>query len=533
MYELFKDELKRLNLLKIKPKNDNKIIKIAIYRNHAFENVASVLNAFLDFSDITAEYTYSDYDDSLNFQVKESDLNILWVDLERYKTHNIKEFLIERFVYLRSLSNKPIFLVYLGEEQDFTGINIPDCFYLCINNIIQQLGNESYDTEKEVISGTRLSSKACILIAQVLGLKYIPSILKPGIKALVLDLDNTLYKGILGEDGIDNIELNEDYKELQQYIKELKNQGFFVCLASKNEEKDVFELFQCRKDFILKWEDFTAVKINWENKAQNIYELSKIMNIGMDSILFVDDNPAEIQNVQYSGYSLKTILAESPKDALKILKLYPGLLKFSHLKEDDIRTQDVQANLIRSEYAKTLSPKEYFEKLGIKLIYSINDYEQIPRVSELFNKTNQFILNYKRYNQEEVFALMQASDSAIITIQMSDKLSDSGIIALLAVHFNDGVLVADDLTVSCRALGRNLENIMIPYMFLIARDLFKSSSNIIINYKKGERNMPALKWLNTLIGCGLKDFGTVEYVIPKNIDTAGLIIEVNNEKSKV
>lgn len=525
---LFKNNIKRLDLLKIKSKESNSKIRISIFRNHSFESVASVLNAFLDLSDMTAEYIYSDYDDSLNFDIKESDLNIIWLDVERYKNINLEDFLTERLTFLRQNTKAPILLIYTGKKITPHIESIPDCYNIHTNEVTEELGDEAYDLEKEAYSGTRLSNKSAILIAQKLGLQILPAIFKQQLKALVFDLDNTLYAGILGEDGIRGIKLTNEHKKLQNYIKELKNKGFFICIASKNEEDDAIELFKQRADFPLRWEDFTAAKVNWQDKSKNLQELAKIMNIGLDSIVFIDDNPAEIQNIEFSGLPVKTILAENPEALLQILSIYPGLLKLKKTSEDNIRSKDIKANAERIALAKKLSVAEYFSKLGIELCFTINDCTQVPRIAELFNKTNQFILNYKRYSESEVKTIMNEYKSVIITVKMSDILSDSGIIALLSAHNDAGSLIVDEITVSCRALGRNLENIMLPKLIQLAKNHLKANNSAQIKYKKGPRNQPAISWIENLSGAKAESEGTVQYKIPEIIKTEGIKIEIKD-----
>lgn len=512
------NHLRRLDLLNVPSGNRN--IKIAVYRNHSFEIISSVLNAFLSESDYQASFVYSDYDDSLNFQFKEADIQLIWIDTNRYKSNDLEEFLKERAEVLRSQTKSPILIAYTGDVE----LNIcnltTDCFALYVPKYINIFEAEAYDLAKEPFSGTRLSSKSCLEIARILGMRYIPALLETPLKAIVVDLDNTLYKGILGEDGIENLIPN---LELQQQLKNLKNQGFFLCIASKNEENDAKKMFNQRDDFVLRWEDFTTYQINWNSKADNIVKISQTLNIGLNSILFIDDNPAEIQNVEHLG--IKTILAKV--NISQILKYYPRLLKLKTSDEDAIRSRDIQANEQRLQMLKSLSKEEYFKKLAIKLEYGINVAEQITRVAELLNKTNQFILSYLRYNESQVKEFVSDPNNILITIKMSDNLSDSGIIAICLASKNEDNLFVKELTVSCRALGRNLEDTMLPYMFNIAHTKLNCQGNIKIAYQKGEKNIPALNWLTHYTKTALQENGivTVDY---QDIDTEGLIIEVNN-----
>ncbi|MBR1946424.1 MAG: HAD-IIIC family phosphatase [Alphaproteobacteria bacterium] len=515
---LFAFPLNRLNLLKLPEQKAERKIKIAVYRNHSFEMTAGILNVFLRFSGLEASFDYSDYDDSLNFRTIEADLHLIWVDIERYKTSDIAAFLKERAETLSAKTQKPVLLAYTGRSVDLS-LTAADCFSFRVDDWLAELGDQAYDEAKEAYSGTRLSNKAVLEAARVLGLKYIPAIFKTPLKAVVLDLDNTLYKGILGEDGVDALIPDN---ALQSEIKKLKKDGFFICLCSKNEEEDVRKMFEKRTDFVLKMEDFTAVQINWQSKADNILKLAKTLNIGTDAMLFIDDNPAEIENVRPTG--VKTLLAK--ENIARVVSYYPGLMKLRSSAEDALRTKDVQANAARMELAKTLSREEYFQKLGIKLVYSVNDETQIPRVAELFGKTNQFILSYKRYKETDVRSFMRDSGKCVITIHMSDSLSDSGIIVILAAHAENGVLTADELTVSCRALGRNLEDVMLPELFRLAQNRLHAKKQMEIPYLKGERNMPALKWLAALTGTETGERGTAVYEIPEKIDLSGLTVEV-------
>lgn len=516
---LYADVLKRMTLLDFAEKASGSKIKVSVHRNHAFEMVASVLNAFLQESGLCADFEYSDYDDSFNFQHFDADVHILWIDVNRYKIDNIAEFIKERVKALRSHTTKPILIIYTGgtimELNDIT----TDAYALSVDELLSDVKVNIYDENKESISGTRLSGSACLYLSRIIGLKYIPALLKTPFKAIVVDLDNTLYKGILGEDGIDNLIPNND---LQAELKKFKQSGLFLCIASKNEENDVKELFNKRSDFLLKMDDFTLTQINWGSKNDNLLKIAKALNVGTDSILFIDDNPAEIQNVELSG--VRTLLAQD--DVVNIIKFMPGLLKLKHSNEDALRSKDIQANAERERLAKTLTPAEYFKKLGIKLEYNIDNKQQVPRIAELLGKTNQFILTYARYNETQVLDAMSNKKSCVITIRMSDNLSDSGVIAILVAH-SDKDLVLDELTVSCRALGRNLENIMLPYLFKIASDKLQTNNMVQIGYKRGPRNSPALSWLSAITNSEISsDSGVVNYIVPENIETEGIEIEV-------
>lgn len=518
MINLFAKNITRLNILAFKNISEKKDIKIMIHRNHSFEMVSSILNPFLNKFNLNAEFEYSSYDDSLTFPRElNADIHILWLDLNRYNSNTVIDFLNEKILELSTLTKTPIILAYIGDVEKY---NNDKAYVVAVNNVIEELKDNAFDLEKEKYSGTRLSSKASIKIAQYLGLKIIPSFFIPQIKAIVTDLDNTLYQGVLGEDRISNLTPNNSY---QSKLKELSKNGYMLCISSKNDEDEVQKCFSIREDFNLKIKDFTCTEINWTSKADNIISMAKKMNIGLDSILFIDDNIAEIETVKTSIPEIHTILFDNEENILNVLNLYPGFLKFAITEEDALRSNDIKANQERFELAKTLSKEEYFKKLEMKIDIALNDIAHIERITELLNKTNQFILTYKRYNKFEVENLLNNENSCIITASMRDKLSDSGIVAIIICNKEKDILIVDELTFSCRALGRNIEDIVISKMLKMAQLYLNTNDNVIFNYKKGPRNTPALKWLADY--CeenSLQTEGQIEYVLKNNIETFGL-----------
>lgn len=220
MKDLFDKNLTRLDVLSLTKEEVSKKINIVVHRNHSIEMITSIINSFLSYSNLSANFELSSYDDSLTFgKLKnESELQILWLDLNRYNKNEVKKFLLEKITELRTLVKCPILVCYLSDNIKYLSYNISDCYFVNISELVDCLGDNAYDLKKESISGTRLSAKSSIVIAQYLGLKIIPSLIKPALKAVVLDLDNTLYKGILGEDGIDNL---VPYNKLQTKLKEL------------------------------------------------------------------------------------------------------------------------------------------------------------------------------------------------------------------------------------------------------------------------------------------------------------------------
>lgn len=496
--------------------DNSKKIYCHVYRNHSFELIESTINAFLAHANLSASFSYSGYDDSFSFEEKneKADIILLWIDLKKYINANkITQFLAERILHLKGITNKPIILVAIGPKND--KLAPPNILCVDISKIENLLAQDFYDERMESLSGTRLSGKALMEISKLLGLKYIPYIVNPTIKAIVVDLDNTLYSGVLGEDGIQNLELTIGHRLLQEKIKKLGTEGYILAIASKNDERDVISLFQQRNDFPLRINDFIKVYASWDSKSQMIKELAGFINIGPEAILFIDDNIGEILDVTSNIPSIKTLVAEKDGSVTaRILDYYPGLTKISFQKEDIIRKEDILANEKRRSIQKTLSSEEYLESLKIVLQFKVNAAEEEKRIFELSNKTNQFIFTYKRYKLEEVSDIIKKEEYCVVTISLKDILTDSGIIGVCVGKKEANYVAIEEIFISCRALGRGIEETIIKSAIKIITEELKET-RILIKFIKGERNIPAENFVNQFFSQFIFNPSEFEYTLPK------------------
>lgn len=487
---LFNKKLLRSNLLSYNEDRKFTTFKVKVYRNHSFEFISSVISPFLNYAQLNIIFSYSDYDDSLsffNFNDKDVDAFLLWLDLNRYDKIDVTSFVNERISYLRKLTSKPILVgitgskikIYSKELIFYTEDLLPGCDF------------NFYDEEREPYTGTRISSRASVVIARELATKYFPFIFGKRMKAVIVDLDNTLYSGILGEDGIKNLILTNGHKQLQEYLVKMSSDGIFVCLASKNEYADVIALFQKRKDFPLRLEHFTCIKASWDYKSKSISEISNILNIGTDAILFVDDNIGEISSVLTSIPDVQFILAnEDACKTLLALKYYPGFYKFDTSFEDSIRKNDIKANSIRSQLFNSMSQEEYLKDIKMELTFYIDNINEITRISELANKTNQFIFNYKRYTISALNKFFECRNNVCISIHLKDKLSDSGMIGSVFLSKVNDVAKLDELFISCRALGRGIDDLIISEAIRIGLETL-NVNKLFASITKGPKNKPA------------------------------------------
>ena len=356
-----------------------------------------------------------------------------------------------------------------------------------------------FHENRQSFSGSRLSNHACIAMAQILGLKLIPSLLLTNIKAIVCDLDNTLYDGVLGEDGAHSLRLEASHMLLQNLLINFKKRGVLLAAASKNDLQDARDLFKTRRDFPLRWEDFDCAEVNWNAKLENLNKIARHFNIALDSMLFIDDNPAEIEALSHTG--IQCLLAIKNQVPLH-LYLYPRLTKLKLNKEDSLRAKDLASKAHRQSL-QALPTHEYFANLKLSLSLSLDNKSLASRIHELMNKTNQFIASYTRPSPGQVAEWLDSKNHCAACIGLKDRLSDSGIIGIVIGRLSNDYIEVLDMVVSCRALGRRLEEIMLYLSLDLMSKAFRNRfstqvSKAIVHYKEGQRNTPFLNFIKAL-----------------------------------
>lgn len=518
---LFEGDLSRKELLNYTSKREIGY-KIQVFRNHSFELVEHTIAAYLDYAGIGVSFSYSGYDDSFSFLELDSaaDLILIWIDMTRYNSETAERFLLERLHQLRVRCQKPILVIPFGQSvlADILGVEIFN-----LTEIEENLGQNFLDERAKAITGTALSNKAMLSISRNLGLRYLPTLLRPALKAIVVDLDNTLYQGVLGEDGVQDVTLTEGHKKLQEYLKQLAKRGFFLCVASKNDADDVEELFRVRQDFPLKRDDFTVICASWNVKTDSIQKIVDFLNINTDSIVFVDDNIGELIAVQMTFPAIKLIQANENGEITKaVLKEFPGLLKLGSSLEDSIRKDDVKANQNRQELQRTMSPEEYIRSLKIRLTFCHNHMEQAQRISELANKTNQFIFSYQRYTQAEIEMRMSSKDYLVVAISLADRLSDSGLIGVCVGKSHGSFVEIEECFISCRALGRGIDDVIVLGAIRQITEGFHVTK-VKVAFQTGPRNAPAERFVSEHLQNFLLQESDFFYEIPGGL--LNIIIE--------
>jgi FkbH-like protein len=302
-------------------------------------------------------------------------------------------------------------------------------------------------------------------------------------KCLVLDLDNTLWGGVLGEDGIEGIELGGDYPGkaflyFQKALLQLSKAGVILTVCSKNNEADVLEAWEKNPFMVLKKEHFAAYRINWTDKATNIKELAVELNIGLDSFVFVDDNPTERELIKQVLPMVEA--PEFPAQPYELPMFFKEIVEkyfrvYSVTTEDKKKTEQYKANAQRAQAQKNFVDFDAFlESLDIQMtIEAANDFN-VPRIAQMTQKTNQFNLTTKRYTDADVRSFMQTGWK-IWCISVADKFGDNGITGCIMVKptpvpsLKGRVYEIDTFLLSCRILGKGIEMAFIKKILSILR----------------------------------------------------------------
>lgn len=279
-------------------------------------------------------------------------------------------------------------------------------------------------------------------------------------KVLILDCDNTLWGGIIGEDSIEGITISTPYRMVQASVVELYARGILICLCSKNNPGDVEEVLQNHPHMILQKEHIVTSKINWNDKVANILEIRQELNLGLDSFVFVDDSEFECTLVkehlpEVAVYQVPEKLNDYP---LLMEKISCRFFSFEKSTDDLHKTEQYRTEARReAEKHAHHSVDDYLRSLDLHITITRNAKDQVPRMAQLTQKTNQFNLTTKRYTEQDVTAMLESGKFSFFTISVKDRFGDSGITGLAIVEHGKEEAVMDTLLLSCRILGRNIE----------------------------------------------------------------------------
>jgi FkbH-like protein len=385
--------------------------------------------------------------------------------------------------------------------------NLDSVYLFDMNGFISKHGENNVFDSKQFLFGDIKISLDFIpyLVNDLMG--YVIATLGISKRCIVLDLDNTLWGGIIGEDEFDGIKLGSDpsgkaFVEFQKHLLGLHNRGILLAINSKNNFDDAIKVIEEHPDMILKKEHFASIKINWNDKVSNIKEISDELNFGLENFVFFDDDPL---NREFMKSSLPQVLTvDLPSDPSKYVKTIQEMNEFNSLKITD---EDKQRGVMyfqqreRKTFEKSSNNLDDFLKnMDLKITIKKADSFTIPRISQLILKTNQFNLTTKRYSLEEIQKISQNNNMLIGCVHVEDKFGDNGITAAFIVEKNGTKeWILDTFLLSCRVMGRQIEKSILGYIIKLAKQ--NNVNKIIANFIPTKKNQSIE---NFLPDCGFK-----------------------------
>ena len=352
-------------------------------------------------------------------------------------------------------------------------------------------------------------------------ISIIETLLLPRKKVVVIDLDNTLWGGVVSEDGIDGImcgegnPLEESFYQFQKEIKILKESGFLLAICSKNNEDLIIETFSKRRDFVLNLKDFVIWRINWNSKPQNIREMAIELNLGTDSFIFIDDSPTERAQIEAEMPEVTVFEMNSdPAQRIKAMRRFSDFYKYSLLLEDTVKTKLYQDDKKRSSFiavGRTNASSNWITELEIQLEYSILSTQNIVRIVQLMGKTNQMNMSNRRLTENQIRNETDSKNYIFYSVSAADKFGHYGIIGVVSYSVENSICTIKDLLFSCRILGRKIEH---KVVLDLLNFLPNSVKFITFEFVSTEKNQPMSNFLMEL---GVKDNEKIQIEMLKKV----------------
>lgn len=320
-------------------------------------------------------------------------------------------------------------------------------------------------------------------------------------KLVILDLDNTLWGGIVGENGWQGLRLGghdpvgEAFVDFQRALKTLTRRGVVLAICSKNEESVALEAIRQHPEMVLRESDFAGWRINWRDKAQNVAELLAELRLGSDAAVFLDDQPAERARVQAEHPQM--LVPEWPADGLSSVDLLDRLACFDLLglsDEDRARAASYAAERQRRELQTEVGDAgDWLAQLGVRVQLSRLNEADLPRTAQLLNKTNQMNLRTRRLSEAELAQWAAGSQRSLLTCRVADRFSDFGLTGIVSIEVRDGTAHVEDFLLSCRVMTRKVEEVLLRAAALEARRL--GARELVVEGIPTPRNAPMLAYM--------------------------------------
>ncbi|VVB83548.1 Uncharacterised protein [uncultured archaeon] len=443
-----------------------------------------------------------------NIEKKFQELKSLIISLEQNTSCKIviNNFLYPLYSSRGILENKQDYgikkaIMDFNNQLEDLAKNDSQLFVFDINSFVMKEGyNSIMDSKMDYLADMKLSPSAIVSLAKEY-LAYIFPLMSMTKKCIILDLDNTLWGGIIGEEGISNIKLSPEkegkpFYDFQKRLLELSERGIILAINSRNNYNDAIEVIKNHPYMLLREDNFASIKINWDDKVKNIKEIANDLNIGIDSLVFIDDDKTNREFVKKMLPEVFVVeLPESSCDYVKTLEALKIFNSFSITKEDLEKKEMYVSQKKRDELkAKVSDLNSFLNELKLEgEIISVNDFN-ISRTSQLTQKTNQFNLTTKRYSEGDINSFLKDENYLLKLIRVKDKFGDYGITGLAVFKkIDNSISELDNFLLSCRILGKNIEFVFLQKLIdeLGKREIKKIKARFIPTSK----NAPAANFL--------------------------------------
>jgi len=359
--------------------------------------------------------------------------------------------------------------------------------------------------------------------------RTITSLKRPPYKVVVLDCDNTLWKGVCGEDGPEGVEVTPAHQFLQRFMLEQMQSGALICLCSKNSEADVFAVIDQRSDMVLKREHLAAWRINWTRKSDNLKSLAAQLNLQPESLIFIDDSPVECAEVKANCPGALTL--QLPENRELIPAFLNNVWAFDRpllTEEDRNRTRMYQQNAERERYREqTFSLKDFLAGLQLRIDIAEAGENELSRVAQLTFRTNQFNFTTIRRSESELKTFLSIGNARCLAVRVRDRFGDYGLVGVVLYEFMENRYKVDTFLLSCRVLGKGVEHYVLSEVGKRAQA--EGKSFVEIRFVRGEKNAPAFEFIQDIgVEPEVEATGCLTYKCPSDL-LAGLEYEPNEQ----
>ena len=465
-------------------------LRLFVVRNQPVEFPLRMLRRIAAYAGLDVDVEVSEYDDSLGAQAADDvDLTLIWPDWARIDGHGLPIALgrIERrremwdAFALIPPAEGPLcdHVTKWAREKDITLLDLP-------------VSAETAGGAMRRFSGSELSAVGSLEVARSLLLKALCGHTLPVLKLLVVDLDHTLYRGVIAEDGVQGLVIADEHRLLNAAIEALARSGVLVAIVSRNSQADVNALLEAWPEGLFPREIAVDVIATSGSKGEVVHNLIERFATVPESVMFVDDNPGELLDVVSRCPGVWPVVSAHTRVAASIVNAQHARLRHASKLIAESRRADGRVQEHReAAFASATTMAELHLELGTRVRAWIASEADLERAADLLNRTNQFNTGLQRMDLLPLRQLREQPGGFVAMAQVEDRLADSGVIAVMSGRSEGDVTTVEEFAISCRVLGRSLESVIARCML----DTAPSGSAIRVRYATGPRNAPALKWL--------------------------------------